>query len=186
MKTKSLVLSGLTILLASTLTGCSSSNDSSSKKSKDENTKTVKVAKKKTDKYYFKNNKLVIHDIDIKITKTKVIPVGEVGNEFGDKPIIAFWYKVTNKTDKEIDANTAWIAVFEAVQDNDKNTVNELDVAALPDEKYIDSQTQTIKKNGTVENAVAYELDDTTTPVQLTATKGVDGKKIGTMTFKLQ
>ncbi|MFD1418807.1 DUF5067 domain-containing protein [Companilactobacillus keshanensis] len=186
MKTKGLVLSGLTILLASILAGCSRGNDSSSKKSKDDNTKIVKVEKRKSDKYYFKNNKLVIRDIDIEITKTKVIPVGEVGNEYGDKPIIAFWYKVTNKTTKEIDANTAWIAVFNAVQNNNKNTVNKLDVAALPDEKYLDSQTQTIKKNGIVENAVAYNLDDTTTPVKLTATKGVGGKNIGTMTFKLQ
>ena len=183
MKTKSLALTGLTVLLASTLVGCSNTNYSS-KKDSDNNTKTVQVAKK--DKYYFKDNKLVIHDLNIRITQTKIIQPGETGNEYGEKPVIAFWYKVTNKTNKEIDAMTAWIAVFKAVQDNNSNTVNELEVASLPDDRFLDSQSQTIKKNGTVENAVAYTLSDTTTPVKLNATKGIDGKKLGSMTYKLQ
>lgn len=183
MKTKSLALTGLTVLLVSTLVGCSNTN-SSSKKDSDNNAKTVKVAKK--DKYYFKDNKLVIHDLNIRITQTKIIQPGETGNEYGEKPVIAFWYKVTNKTNKEIDAMTAWIAVFKAVQDNNSNTVNELEVASLPDDRFLDTQSQTIKKNGTVENAFAYTLSDTTTPVKLTATKGVGGKKLGSMTYKLQ
>ena len=182
MKTKSLALTGLTVLLASTLVGCSNTN-SSSKKDSDNNTKTVQVAKK--DKYYFKDNKLVIHDLNIQITQTKIIQLGETGNEYGEKPVIAFWYKVTNKTNKEIDAMTAWIAVFKAVQDNNSNTVNELEVASLPDDRFLDTQSQTIKKNGTVENAVAYTLSDATTPVKLTATKGIGGKKLGSMTYKL-
>jgi len=183
MKTKGLALSGLTILLASTLIGCSNEN-TSNKKNDSNNTKTVKVAKK--DKYYFKNNKLVINDLDIQITQTKVIQPGDTGNEYGDKPVIAFWYKVTNKTTKDIDAITAWIAVFTAVQDNNSNTVNELEPASLPDDNFLDTQSQTIKKNGTIENAVAYTLSDTTTPVKLNATKGIDGKKLGSMTYKLQ
>ena len=43
-------------------------------------------------------------DIKIEITKTKIIPGGETGNEYGDKPVIAFWYKTTNKTDKKVSA----------------------------------------------------------------------------------
>ncbi|WP_125764498.1 hypothetical protein [Companilactobacillus hulinensis] len=49
MKTKRLALYGLTILLASTLVGCSSSSDnSSSKKTSDDTTKTSKKTTKKT------------------------------------------------------------------------------------------------------------------------------------------
>ncbi|APX73277.1 DUF5067 domain-containing protein [Companilactobacillus allii] len=184
MKTKGLALTGLTILLASTLVGCSSGNDNSSKKESSNDNKTIKVAKKNTDKYYFKNNKLVTRDLSIQIIQNKVLSPGETGND-SDKPVIAFWYKVTNKTNKEIDANTAWIAIFKAVQDNNENTINELKVAALPDNQYLDSQASAIKKNGTVENAVAYTLSDTNTPVQLNATKGVDGKKLGTMKYEL-
>lgn len=181
MKTKSLALTGLTVLLASTLVGCSSGNESSSKS--DTADKTVKVKKKAST--YFKDNKLVNKDYDIDITQTKVIQVGETGNEYGEKPVIAFWYKVTNKTNKEIDAMTAWIAVFKAVQDNNSNTVNELEVASLPDDRFLDTQSQTIKKNGTVEDAVAYTLSDTTTPVKLTAENIVTGKSLGSMTYKL-
>lgn len=50
MKTKGLVLSGLTILLASTLVGCSNGSDSSSKKSKDEKTTQTAKQKKSPDK----------------------------------------------------------------------------------------------------------------------------------------
>lgn len=178
------LLYGVTSLIALTLvaTGCSN-NGTDSDKAK--NTKTVKT-EKSTPKYYFKDNKLVMSDIDIKITDTKVIQVGETGNEYGEKPVIAFWYTTKNKTNKEIDPSTAWIAAFNAIQDNNKNSVNELEMGMLPDDRFLDSQSEDIKKNGTVENAVSYELDDTTTPVKLTATKGIGGKKLGTMTYQLK
>jgi hypothetical protein len=44
----------------------------------------------------------------------------------------------------------------------------------LPDDRFLDSQTENIKKAGTVENAMAYELDDLHTPVDLVATEGLD------------
>lgn len=181
MKTKSLALTGLTILLASTLVACSSSNDSS--KSDSNNTKTVKVKKKATN--YFKNNKLVTKDYDIDITQTKVIQVGDTGNEYGEKPVLAFWFKIHNKKSKDLDPNGAWINVMTAVQDNDKNSVNELDVGSLPDDKFLDSQSEKIKIGGTVEMAVAYELDDTTTPIKLTAKDMITDKKYGSITYKL-
>lgn len=180
---KKTILAFGTLLAATTLlTACSNSSekDTSSK----DTTKTVKV--KKTPKYYFKDNKLSIHDYDIEITQTKVIPVGETGNEYGDKPVLAFWYKVTNKVDKGIDPNIAWMGCFEAIQDNDKNKVNKLEVGSLPDERFLESQMEEIKKGGTVENAVAYELDDLTTPVTLKASRGMMGDKLGEQTFNLK
>ena len=79
---------------------------------------------------------------------------------------------------------TAWITVFEAVQDNDPNAVNALNVAGLPDEQFLDSQMQNIKPGGTVANAVAYELDDDTTPVELTA-RDVMGNAYGSQTYEI-
>ncbi|USS93959.1 DUF5067 domain-containing protein (plasmid) [Fructilactobacillus ixorae] len=178
---KKIILS--TVILASSiaLVGCSSSNKDSKSSSKSQ---IVSVPKKNN--YYFKNNVAKLHDEKIEITKTKVINPGEEGNQYGDKPIIAFWYKTTNYTDKKIDPISAWESVFEAYQDNNKNQENKLNVGMLPDEKYLDSQTQAIKKNGTVENAISYELSDTTTPVQLKASKGIDGKALGDQTYKLK
>ena len=43
-------------------------------------------------------------------------------------------------------------------------------MGSLPDDRFLDSQTENIKKGGTVENAIAYELDDLVTPVDLVAT----------------
>lgn len=57
MKTKGLVLSGLTILLASTLAGCSNSSDSSSKNS-DSNVKTSQKNKKANSSKEIKNGQL--------------------------------------------------------------------------------------------------------------------------------
>ncbi|MDF8375191.1 DUF5067 domain-containing protein [Weissella paramesenteroides] len=135
--------------------------------------KKHKKAKKLTD-----GRKVKLHDIDVKITSWKVIPVGQKGNEYGKKPVIAFWYDTTNKTNKEIDPINAWLAVFSVYQDTSKSQVNELEVGSLPDEQFLDTQTETIKKNGTAPNAIAYELDSETVKVNLKAHKGDGGKLI--------
>ena len=75
---------------------------------------------------------------------------------------------------------------MEAVQDNDPNTVNELNVASLPDDQFRDTQLQKIKQGGTVSNAVAYELTDEETPVELTAKSSMIGDSIGSMTFDIK
>lgn len=125
----------------------------------------------------------------IKITDYKVIPVGEAGNEYGEKPVIAFWYDtlVNQNYDNStpIDPSTAWIMNFKAVQDNDPNAVNELNVAMLPDEKFTDSQSAQIKPGGTVSMAMAYELTDEETPVTLIA-GDILGKKFGKADFPVK
>ncbi|MEK1396625.1 DUF5067 domain-containing protein [Limosilactobacillus fermentum] len=177
MKKSLIIVATLGVSLSLAACGNSSSSSSSNEK--------AMVKKSATPKYYFKNNVVKIHDLKIKITKTKIIQPGQPGNVYGNKPVFAVWYDTTNLTNKDINPTSAWIAVFTAIQDNDKNSVNELEVASLPDDQYLDTQTETIKKNGTVSNAVAYTLSDTTTPVQLKASKGVDGKVLGTKTYKI-
>src|SRR5688500_1867211 len=44
----------------------------------------------------FENGVLTTPDAKIEITRYKVIKVGQKGNEHGEKPVIAFWYKATN------------------------------------------------------------------------------------------
>ena len=136
--------------------------------------------------FYFKDNEVKIEDLKIKITDTKVIQPGEKGNEYGEKPVIAFWYDTTNLSDKDIDPITAWIAVFTAIQDNNPNSINELEMGMLPDESHLDSQMETIKKDGTVSNSIAYELDDLETPVTLVATRGVLGDEIGKQDYNVK
>lgn len=135
---------------------------------------------------YFTDGVLQTEKFRIEITEYKVIPAGEEGNEYGDAPVLAFWYNTTNLTDDDLNAMTAWLMSFTAVQDNDPNVVNELSVAALPDDRFLQSQMQTIKKDGTVENAMAYELSDTTTPVVLTAQENLLGDVLGEQTFNLE
>ncbi|RIJ64136.1 DUF5067 domain-containing protein [Rummeliibacillus sp. POC4] len=185
MKFKALYAAPLALSLL--LAGCVLEEDSSNTKVvKTENKSAAKKTESNKDQYYFKDGIVKIHDLQIEITKEKVIKAGEKGNEYGEKPVLAIWYKTTNLTDKEIDPTTAWIAVFKAIQDNNKNSVNELEVGGLPDERFLDSQTENIKKNGTVENAISYELDDLKTPVKLIATQGIDGKKLGEQIYKIK
>ena len=133
----------------------------------------------------FADGTLTTGDYTITITDYKVIQPGETGNEYSEKPVIAFWYDTTNTGDEaDVDPMTAWITVFEAVQDNHPNAVNALNVAGLPDEQFLDSQMQNIKPGGTVANAVAYELDDGTTPVELTA-RDVMGNAYGSQTYEI-
>lgn len=136
--------------------------------------------------YYFADNVLVSEDVRIEITDWRVIPVGEEGNEYGDVPVIAFWYTVTNLSGSEnVTPIGSWIAMFTAVQDNDPNMVNVLEVGMLPDDAYLDTQMSTVKEGGSVPCAIAYELDDTTTPVVLTATRGLLGEELGEQTFNI-
>lgn len=145
-----------------------------------------KVTTEKSEDVYFKDNEVKLVDLKINITETKVIQPGEAGNEYGEKPLFAIWYATTNLSDKDIDPSTAWIAVFTAIQDNDPNSINEINMGALPDDSFLDSQMETIKKDGTVKNAVAYELDDLETPVTLIATQGLLGKELGRQDFNIK
>ncbi|WP_137872727.1 DUF5067 domain-containing protein [Rhodococcus sp. Q] len=134
----------------------------------------------------FENNVLTTKDVRITITEVKTIQVGEEGNEYGKKPVIAFWYDTTNVSGKETNPGTAWILLFQAYQDNDPNAENKLNVGMLPDPAFLDSQMNNIKKGGTVSHAIAYELSDTTTPVELVAATNFGQDEIGSMTFELK
>lgn len=70
---------------------------------------------------------------------------------------------------------SAWIVSgdVKAVQDNNSSQINTLNIGSLPDEKFLDTQTQDIKIGATAENAVSYELSDDTTPVTLSFSKSV-------------
>lgn len=133
----------------------------------------------------FKNGVLTTPKLKIEITSHRVIAVGEPGNEYGEKPVVAFVYKTTNLTDEAV-TPMDFLFTFTAYQDTNPDAVNKLQVGGLPDMKYADSQSEDIKQGGTVENAVAYELDDTTTPVTLTATENVIGDELGSETYDLQ
>ncbi|MED3804766.1 DUF5067 domain-containing protein [Lysinibacillus xylanilyticus] len=171
------------LVLSLGLAGCGA--DSSKDEKPKEETKTTASTDKTTDKeaksdgVYFKDNELKIEDVKINITETKVIPVGEKGNEIGDKPVFAIWFKTTNLSDKEMTPGIAWQAVFTVIQDNNPNAVNELEVGMLPDDRFQNTQFENIKKDGTVEHAIAYELDDLETPVTLVANQGIGGKELG-------
>lgn len=133
----------------------------------------------------FADNVLTMDDYTITITDYKVIQPGETGNEYGEVPVIAFWYDTTNVADADgLDPTSAWVMSFQVVQDNDPNAVNTLNMGMLPDEQFMDSQLQQIKVGGTVSNAVAYELDDTTTPVTVTA-QDILGNQYGSQEFAI-
>ncbi|MSW49677.1 MAG: DUF5067 domain-containing protein [Actinobacteria bacterium] len=131
----------------------------------------------------FQNDVLTTEDVVIKINDVKTIQVGEEGNEYGEKPVIAFWYDTTNVSGEETDPLTAWIRLAEAYQDNDPDAENKLGVGSLPDAAFLDSQMNKLKEGGTVQNAIAYELSDTITPVKLVASTNLGQDEIGSMTF---
>lgn len=135
---------------------------------------------------FYEHGLIETQDFTIKLTGYKIINPGETGNKHESMPVIGFWYDVTNKSGREITASNAWIYCIRAVQDNDQNRVNELNMAALPDARYRDTQYEQIKQGGTVSNAVAYILTDQTTPVDLIATNGILGEDLGERSFEIQ
>lgn len=134
----------------------------------------------------FDGHTLVTDDITIEITDYRVLEPGEENN-FGETPLLAFWYDTTvheDVTETEYDPSI-WILLFKAIQDNDPNAINELEVGILPDKAHLDSQMQTIKPGGTVSSSVSYELDDTDTPVELIVENIVTGEEYGSHTYDL-
>lgn len=166
----------LSILLASTLVLGACGNK---EESKAEN-KTESVNENKTQ---FKNDTLVIDDAVLKIKDTFL-----VNDANSDDKLLAFKYEVKNKTDKdEINPRNVWLATMNAEQDGD-NTVNTLEQGTTPltgkfEEwgKHLDDK---IKKNKTAKGIVTYSLENDK-DVTLKATKGMDGKELGTKKIKI-
>ncbi|MCA5012715.1 MULTISPECIES: DUF5067 domain-containing protein [unclassified Enterococcus] len=180
MKKTSIMFMGGILLFA--LMGCGST-DSGSKESKGSETSSTTKKEEKTETTgdfvssaadsTFDGTTLKGNSYTIKITSNKVIQPGEPGNEYGEKPVLAFWFDTLvspdYKDEAEINPNMAWIMSFKAVQDNDPNKVNKLNVSSLPDAQFLESQMAEIKPGGTVASAMGYELTDTETPVTLIA-----------------
>ena len=93
---------------------------------------------------------------------------------------------MTNLSGEKMDPSTAFMFSIDAFQDNDPNIENELSVSSHPDDRLLDNQLKNIKKGGTVKNAIAYELSDETTPVELVASDGLFGGEIGRVTYELK
>lgn len=68
---------------------------------------------------------------------------------------------------------------------NSSRSAPERGIGSLPDDRFLDTQMENIKRGGTVENAVAYELDDLKTPVDLVAVE-VLGDEIGRMQYEIE
>lgn len=173
--------------LALLLSGCGGSTGTSGETSSAPTTaeSTAAASEAPATDASFVDGVLTTPEMKIVITDNKVIQPGDKGNEYGEKPVMAFWYEITNLSGGDISPMN-WIFVFTAYQDNNPNAENELNVGTLPDDAFLDSQTETIKKGGTVANAVAYELDDTITPVELVASDGLGTTEIGRETYPVK
>lgn len=136
--------------------------------------------------YYVKDNVAVTEDCTIKITKTTVLQPGESGNAYGSNPAIVIEYDMTNNSGKEITPAVEWPFIVTVIQDNDPNSVNELNTGSVIGAPGSDMLLQKIKVGGTVHCSHSYELTDTTTPVQLVFRNGVAGEELGTMTYNVQ
>lgn len=55
-----------------------------------------------------------------------------------------------------------------------------------PDKNLVKDQMSKIKKDGTLSGAIAYRLTDLTTPVKLTAYKGIGGIELGSQEFAVK
>jgi hypothetical protein len=134
----------------------------------------------------FDGTTITTNDVTIEITDYKVLAPGE-GNNYTEEHLLAFWYDTTvheDVTDNEYDP-MIWIMIMSAVQDNDPNVVNELNVGVLPDEAHLDTQMQTIKPGGTLSSSVSYELTDLETPVELILENIATGEVYGSHTYEI-
>lgn len=190
---KKLLVLLLALLLCFVFISCgsdtgSSDNDGSTDATSDVEESTSEETEDNSD-LLFHDNIYEDDDIKIEILKYEVIQPGDTTYSeynFEDKPVIAFWYNTTNKSGEDVDPSSAWILKFTAIQDNDPNMVNELEVSSLPDDTYLDTQMASIKEGGTLESCVGYVLDDEETPVVLQVKDWFSDKDLGSQTFEIK
>ena len=126
---------------------------------------------------------LITDDYTITITGHRMIQPGEKGNEYGGKPVLAFWYDTTNTGSDSLNPLTAWLMGFETIQNNTPNAVHTLLVAPCQTTSSWKARCRTARCS-TISSAVAYELDDSTTPVTLVA-ENILGGEYGQQEFSL-
>ena len=132
------------------------------------------------DEQFFVDGVLDMPEVRIVITDTRVIQQGDEGNEYGDGPVVAIWYDMTNTgASPQEFMPEDFIYYFKVFQGE------ELSVGLLPDAAYVETQNALIDKGSTASGAIAYELVDLTTPVELVAS-GLLGGDYGRMPIPLQ
>ena len=189
------IMLAVTMALSFTACGGSSSTKPETKvedtsKTEDNKTEDVSVpdeSKAETASVYFKDDTLKIDMATIKITGFEVAPPNtDIGEE---KSTLIITYDFTNDSDELLQPGSVWIACFTATQETD-TTVDSLDVAIAPqDEKYTqmnDVSFTDVKPGATVQSVISYNINDTTKPITLKATQGVDGQDLGEKVFNLQ
>lgn len=119
--------------------------------------------------------------LKIKVTKTSMIAAGQRGNEHGDRPLMVFWYRVTNHMATPITVRRAWTDVFDATQ-RPHSTAHPLKVVPLSDEP---AASPVIKRGQTASGAVAYAVDERRQTIVLTAHKNNKQSRIGQLVYQL-
>lgn len=133
----------------------------------------------------FQDGTLVSPHLRIQITSASVILPGETGNEYGEAPVLAFWYETTNLTGQEVNPLTAWFTHFRVIQDQGTGAPSELTLGMVPDGSLAKNQSTVIAEGETVVNAVSYTLLDAETPVELIASDAVLNQ-IGSALYPIQ
>lgn len=185
---KKLASLGLVLFATVSLAACGSNEKKETNTESTTIETTVSVPEEtKMDDVYFDGETMKIEKATVKIISTEVLTPDE--SVYRDNNQLAFVYEVTNDSEEPLDGSMAWIACMNAYQETE-NTVGKLQVGTTPqDEKFAEyrgDEFDELKPGGTKKYVIAYDLNDTTTPVILKATQGVAGKEIGEKTFNLQ
>lgn len=181
---KKVLLLLTTFVLCFSLVACA---DNTSVKDESEPLEVVSAPEEKENKEVsFENNVYTSPDCTIKILETEILPAAP--EKYQEKPLIVFTFEFTNNSNEEKMASTEWTLSMSLSYETD-NTIHNLNIGFVPYEHekyniYNETSLDQVKPQGTVTSIYAYELDDTTTPLTLTASYLF--KKIGTKEIVLQ
>jgi hypothetical protein len=174
---KKIAICGATLALLVGLAGCW--HDMAAKSASSHSQSTTSVKSKKVTAT-FKDNVIKTQALKVKITQSKVIPVGDEGNENGTKPVLAIWFSATNLSNNKVTAKSAWTALFAAYQK--QASKQPLKLGDTPDATLKDHNFN-IPKGDTMKGAVAYELVDEEASVTL---KAVAAQTVGSKVFDVK
>ena len=141
----------------------------------------------------FANNILENDEVKIEVTKWEVLAPGEYGNLNRSRPIVVFWYTITNKDDNStngMNVKFEWEYQFKLFQDNDPDYIDYFDFsdsATLYDDndKFdLCEDGLDLKIGESASSLVGYELSDKETPITMIA-RSKYGRELGSVEFDI-
>ncbi|ANZ58062.1 hypothetical protein BGL34_01985 [Fructilactobacillus lindneri] len=165
---KKLLVGSFIIVSTFALTACSLDGSYHKNASDSNNTKSSKKAKMPSESF-FRNNEAKLSDKTLKITGVKTVKK----SQNNPNPLVVFLYTTKNTSNKNMTPEEAWNTTFKVSQNKQKLSKSNFTDKSIPS-----NPQENIGKNQTVKNSMVYVLKNSSDPISVNASEGINNNNI--------